>query len=95
VRSKEDCINDGLYFTNEYAGICVDLTDDYTDVTGYYSTHFPHSGRSFVREATAHFKRSGKHYIVTSGTTWYLPNPTEVAIGDIWHGSYAVLGDPH
>ena len=22
--------------------ICADLTEDYTDVTGYYSTHFPH-----------------------------------------------------
>ena len=21
--------------------ICADLTEDYTDVTGYYSTHFP------------------------------------------------------
>jgi hypothetical protein len=25
--------------------ICADLTDDYTDVTGYYSTHFPHPAR--------------------------------------------------
>ena len=32
--------------------ICADLTDDYTDVTGYYSTHFPHAGPPYVREAT-------------------------------------------
>lgn len=25
--------------------ICADLTDDYTDVTGYYSTHFPTPAR--------------------------------------------------
>lgn len=75
--------------------ICADLTDDYTDVTGYYSTHFPHSGPPFVREATAHFKRQGKHYLVTSGTTGYLPNPSEVAIADTWHGPYKVLGNPH
>lgn len=62
--------------------ICADLTDDYTDVTGYYSTHFPHAGPPYVREATAHFCRKGKHYLVTSGTTGYLPNPSEVAITD-------------
>lgn len=75
--------------------ICADLTDDYTDVTGYYSTHFPHPGPPHVREATAHFIRKGKHYLVTSGTTGYLPNPSEIAIADSWHGPYTVLGNPH
>lgn len=76
--------------------ICADLTEDYTDVTGYYSTHFPHhEGPPHVREATAHFYRKGKHYLVTSGTTGYLPNPSQVAVGDTWHGPYTVLGNPH
>lgn len=75
--------------------ICADLTEDYTDVTGYYSTHFPGEHPPFVREATAHFCRKGKHYLVTSGTTGYLPNPSEVAIGKTWHGPYTVLGNPH
>ena len=74
--------------------IIADLTDDYTDVTGYYSTHFPHSGPPFVREATAHFLRNHKHYLLTSGTTSYFPNPSEVAVADTWHGPYTVLGDP-
>ena len=39
--------------------------------------------------------RRGKHYLVTSGTTGYLPNPSEVAMADTWHGPYAVLGNPH
>ncbi len=39
--------------------------------------------------------RRGKHYLVTSGTTGYLPNPSEVAIADTWHGPYRVLGNPH
>ena len=72
--------------------ICADLTDDYTDVTGYYSTHFPQPGPPFVREAPAHFVRNGKHYLVTSG---YLPNPSEVAIADTWHGPFRILGNPH
>ena len=75
--------------------ICADLTADYTDVTGYYSTHFPHPYPPYVREATAHFVRKNKHYLVTSGTTGYLPNPSEVAVGDSWHGPYTVLGNPH
>ncbi|NCC85310.1 MAG: hypothetical protein EOM03_14455 [Clostridia bacterium] len=75
--------------------ICADLTADYTDVTGFYSTHFPQSGPPFVREATAHFLRHGKHYLLTSGTTGYLPNPSEVAVAATWHGPYQVLGDPH
>lgn len=75
--------------------IIADLTDDYTDVTGYYSTHFPHPYPPYVREATAHFMRNGKHYLITSGTTGYLPNPSEVAVADTWHGPYTVLGNPH
>ncbi len=76
--------------------ICADLTEDYTDVTGYYSTHFPHhEGPPYVHEATAHFIRKNKHYLITSGTTGYLPNPSEVAIGETWHGPYTVLGNPH
>lgn len=75
--------------------ICADLNEDYTDVTGYYSTHFPHPYPPYVREATAHLMRNHKHYLITSGTTGYLPNPSEVAVADTWHGPFTVLGNPH
>lgn len=75
--------------------ICADLTPDYMDVTGYYSTHFPYKYVPYVREGTSHFFRTGKHYLVTSGTTGYLPNPSEIAVADTWHGPYTVLGNPH
>ena len=75
--------------------ICADLTDDYTDVSGFYSTHFPRLGPPYVREATSHFVRGGKHYLITSGTTGYLPNPSEAAVGKTWHGPFTVLGNPH
>ena len=65
-----------LYFERVHSElICADLTEDYTDVTGYYSTHFPRPYPPTVREAPAHFRRNGKHYLITSGTTWYYPNP--------------------
>ena len=75
--------------------ICADLTEDYTNVTGYYSTHFPRLYPPFVREARAHFMRNGKHYLITSGTTGYYPNPSEVAVADTWHGPYRELGLIH
>lgn len=75
--------------------ICADLTEDYTDVTGNYTSHFPHPHPPYVREATAHFLRKGKHYLITSGTTGYLPNPSEVSIADDYHGPFTVLGNPH
>lgn len=75
--------------------ICADLDEEYTNVTGYYSTHFPHVAPPLVREAPAHFTRNGKHYLITSGTTGYYPNPSQVAVADTWHGPYQVLGDPH
>ena len=75
--------------------ICADLTEDCTDVTGYYSTHFPRAAVPDVREAPAYFRRRGKHYLITSGTTAYFPNRSEVAVADTYHGPYTVLGDPH
>ena len=56
-----------MYFERVHSElICADLTDDYTDSTGYYSTHFPHPGPPGVREGPAYFKRNGKHYPATS-----------------------------
>jgi len=75
--------------------ICADLTDDYTNVTGYYSTHFPRMYPPYVREAPAHFYRKGLHYLFTSGTTGYHPNPSEIACARTYHGPWEVLGDPH
>ena len=75
--------------------ICADLTADYTDVTGYYSTHFPHPYPPYVREATAHFTYNNKQYLITSGTTAYFPNPSEVAVADAYHGPFKALGNPH
>lgn len=75
--------------------ICADLSDDYTDVTGYYSTHFPNIQPPYVREAPAYFFRKGIHYLFTSGTTGYHPNPSEVACANTFHGPWKVLGNPH
>lgn len=72
-----------------------DLNQDYTEASGMYSEHFGHISPPETREAPAHFIRKGLHYIITSGTTGYHPNPSEVAVSKLWHGPYTVQGDPH
>jgi hypothetical protein len=95
------CVNpaDGkayMYFERVHSEmICADLTDDYTDFSGYYSTHFPRPGPPSVREGPAYFRRGGRHYLATSGTTGYFPNPSEIAVADTFHGPFTVLGDLH
>ena len=75
--------------------ICADLSEDYTDVSGYYSTHFARLYPPYVREAPAYFRRGRMHYLFTSGTTGYFPNRSEVACAWSYHGPWKVLGDPH
>jgi hypothetical protein len=75
--------------------ICAELTEDYTGVSGVYTSHFPHPGPPFTREAPAHFERAGLHYLITSGTTGYFPNFSEVAVGPSFHGPFKVLADAH
>ncbi|WP_221774048.1 family 43 glycosylhydrolase [Novosphingobium flavum] len=85
-----------IYFERVHSEvICADLTPDYTDVTGSYTAHFPHPAPPQVREGPAYFERGGKHYLITSGTTGYHPNPSEVAMANALHGPWTVLGDLH
>lgn len=87
----------GYYFFDKVHSelICAELTEDYTDVRGVYSRHFPRSQPPYVREAVAHFERGGLHYLITSGTTGYLPNPSQLAVSESWHGPYRLLGEVH
>lgn len=40
------------------------------------------------------FCKYGKFYLLTSGTTGYFPNPSEIAAADLIHGPWKVLGNP-
>ena len=74
--------------------ITATLTDDYTSVTGEYSAHYTDMYPPFSREAPAYFEHNGKHYLITSGTSSYYPNPSQVCVFNDWHGEYSDLGDP-
>lgn len=70
---------------------CFTLTDDYCGVTEELSEHLERG----YREGPALFVRNGLHYMITSGRTGYLPNPSQVAAAKDWHGPFENLGNPH
>ena len=74
--------------------ICAELTDDFLGSNGKFSEHFVGIRPPFTREAPSHFVWRGRHYMFTSGTTGYVPNPSKVAMFDDYHGEYTDLGDP-
>lgn len=74
--------------------ICAELTDDYLGTKGTFSKHFVGLRPPFTREAPTHFVWHGRHYMFTSGTTGYVPNPSRVCVFDDPHGEYTDLGDP-
>ena len=74
--------------------ICAELTDDFLGTNGRFSEHFVGIRPPFTREAPTHFMWRGRHYMFTSGTTGYVPNPSKVAVFDDYHGEYTDLGDP-
>ena len=71
------------------------LTEDYCDVSGEPVVIYEGLRPPLCREAPAHLCKDGKHYIISSGMTGYVPNPSETAVSDEWLGKYRVLGDPH
>ena len=74
--------------------ICAELTDDFLGTNGKFSEHFVGIRPPFTREAPSHFMWRGRHYMFTSGTTGYVPNPSKVAVFDDYHGEYTDLGNP-
>ncbi len=72
--------------------ICRELSEDFTALTENYSTHQAAEGPPFSREAAARFTANGKEYLLTSGTTGYFPNPTQVDDISALHGEWKNLG---
>ncbi len=72
--------------------ICRELTEDFTGLTERYSSHQTADGPPHSREAACHFSAKGKDYLLTSGTTGYFPNPTQVDEISNLHGEWKNLG---
>lgn len=74
--------------------VIADLTEDYRNLTGTYSTHLHFAGPPIAREAPAVFKKDGMFYMITSGTTGYYPNRSLAARAENMHGPWYITGDP-
>ncbi len=83
-----------LYERPHFQLICATLTEDYTAVTGEHSVHYDGLYPPDTREAPTIFKKGGKKYLFTSGTSGYFPNQSRVCVLDDLHGEYTDLGDP-
>lgn len=75
--------------------VIAELCDDYLGVQDAYTLQFERDFPPEAREAPAYFTAKGKHYLITSGTTWYKPNPSEVGVSDTHMGPYRELGNLH
>lgn len=85
-----------VFFQKVHTHIVVaPLSDDYLSATEPYRLELYRELPPAVREAPVHFTRNGKHYLLTSGTSHYRPNPSEVAVADDIMGPYRDLGNLH
>lgn len=85
-----------LYFDGDHSGMTtVELTEDYLDVWGRSTVDFAGLQAPFCREGMSHFERGGLHYMLTSGMSGYIPNPSEAAVSRDWFGPFTVQGNPH
>ncbi len=93
---NENTMEAYLYFEADHDKLMAcRLSDDYCDVDGEAVCIFRDQTPPFTREGVTHFTRNGKHYLLTSGMTGYVPNPSESAISDEFLGPYTVQGNPH
>lgn len=75
--------------------IAARLSDDFLEVVGPYTANFEGRKIPYAREGIAHFERNGKHYLMTSGQTYFYPNKSEVAVADHPLGPYQVMDNPY
>lgn len=75
--------------------ISAKLNEDATACIGEPVYHYQGVNPPFTREGVTCFKRNGKYYLLTSGMSGYIPNPSEAAVADHISGPYRILGDPH
>lgn len=85
-----------LFMDADHSGIvCMELSEDYLEVLGEVSRQYEGLHAPFCREAPAVFKRNEKIYMLTSGMTGYIPNPSDSAVSDSYQDSFTSMGNPH
>lgn len=91
VKEEERCYI--LYENPHTCMVCQTLTDDFTGLTDEVSEHLHAKCPPYVREAPAFFRRGGRNFLLTSGTTGYFPNPSRFDEILSFHGEWRELGN--
>lgn len=88
--------NGYIIFEHDHRGLySATLTSDFLDISEIYEDMFINLKPPYTREGVTHFLHGGKHYLLTSGMSGYIPNPSEVAVSDNPLGPYTFLNNPH
>lgn len=74
--------------------ICQTLSNDYTRFGEGASSHLPCVSPPYTREAPAFFARNGRKFLLTSGTTGYYPNASQLDEITCFHDAWKTLGNP-
>lgn len=72
-----------------------ELSEDYCTVVREVTSQYEGLLPPFCREGVTLFARGDKKYLLTSGTTGYTPNQSDVAVSTSWTEPFVSLGDPH
>ena len=77
------------------AMIMMELSDDCLSVARVVSRSYEGLKPPFTREAPALFEYSGRNYMITSGMSGYVPNPSDSGVSSGWDQPFASIGNPH
>jgi hypothetical protein len=85
-----------IYFEYNHRGVAgMELSMNYCSVVNNPKIVYENIYPPFAREGITLFMRNEKKYLLTSGMSGYIPNPSEVATFDEWLGPITVQGNPH
>ncbi len=71
------------------------LSADLTALEEQISVSYKGLHPPFCREAASVFTRGDKKYMLSSGMSGYLPNPSDAAVAEGWDRPFVSLGDPY
>jgi hypothetical protein len=85
-----------IIYEHDHKGLySATLSSDFLDIEKVHFDMFIGLKPPYTREGVTHFEHEGKHYLITSGMSGYIPNASEAAVCDTPLGPYQLIGNPH
>ena len=95
VRDEESGVHYLFMEADHEAVVTMALTDDCMSAGEVITRSYEGLHPPFTREGVAVFEHEGRKYMLTSGMTGYIPNPSDSAVAACWQAPFVSLGDPH